>query len=167
MPQGQLINGKSDGWMVYSNSASTVAYTTGTPLKLLNNGLGPQTLKTYKPKGLTELWNTSTNQFNLSELILGDEVVIRFSFDLETLSNNTESYIYTNMAIGGAAYSLYNGVWTFKTIGTRQIGSEIMIYIGNNDTIIYPTELLFVSDANCNIKVNSFYISVKRKSYFE
>ena len=166
MPQGLLINGKADGWINYSNSAAAVNYTTGSPLKLLNDGLGAQTLKTYKPYGFTELFNVATGQFNFSELVLGDEVTIRFNMTVVTSSNNQEFFNYLNLAIGGAAYSIYDGCHFYKTAGSRQAGEIITLYMGNADTITFPTELMFSSDANCTVKVNGFYISVKRKYYF-
>ena len=55
-----------DGWIDYSNSGTSINYTAPNALKLTNDGLGLYTNKTFKPYGITELFNTTTNQFNFS-----------------------------------------------------------------------------------------------------
>ena len=167
-PWFQLSNWKNLGvdWFInYSDLATQttpIVCTAWVPVKLTNDWLGGQTLKTYKPTGIVELWNTATNQFDLSGLSLGDEISIRLNYTVTTSSNNQEFYSYMNMAIGWASYSIYDWIHFFKTAWTRQVGEVMTLYMGNSDTITKPAEIMFSSDANATIKVNWFYISVKK-----
>lgn len=153
-----------DGFMDYNHAGIAQSYISGS-LKLLNDGAGAQTLKTYKPYGITELWNVATNQFNFSELAIGDEVSIRLSLDVTTSGVNQEFSLSINFAIGGGTYHIHDGNFFFKTAGTKAICSIITVYIGNADTKNLPAELLFTSDANATVQVNGFYISTKRRPY--
>lgn len=151
-----------DGFMDYNNSSDGLEYTSGN-LKILNNGLGPYTLKTYKPLNITELWNTTTNQFNFSELSLGDEVMIRLDVNIATTAINQEFYFYLQMAVGGTTYTLGDGTYSFKNIGTKQLSISFPFYLGNQDSITYPAELYFNSSNAANLGVNGYYISVRRR----
>lgn len=167
MALGHSIIKKSiDGFFVYSDlaTASTpISYTASNPLKLTNDGLGAQTQNTYKPYNITKLWNAVTNQFDFSELSLGDELSIRFNIQVTTSATNQQFRLYLSMAIGGIAYTIDNGAFFFKTAEAHPIGFVIPISMSNTDTITKPAELMFVSSDNATIKMNSFYISTKRK----
>lgn len=157
----------SRNWFInYSDLAtqsSPIAYTTGSPLKLTNDWAWPQTLSTYKPDWITRFWNTSTNQFDFTWLVLWEEVKLRVNLTVTTSATNQTFLLYLSLAIGGASYSIYDWNWYFKTAWSYQIWVEMSIYIWNSDTITRPAELMFSSDANAQIKVNGFYISAFRK----
>jgi len=152
-----------DGFMDYDHGVSTQAYTTGN-LKLLNDGTGANTINTYKPLGISEFWNTTTNQFNFAELALGDEVTIRLDIIVQTTANSQESTTYLACGVGAVgAYNLPFETFQFKSAGTYQIARSIRFYLGNTLTKDNPAEFYFTSDANATITVNGFYISVKRR----
>jgi hypothetical protein len=152
-----------DGFMDYNHGGSTQAYTTGN-LKLLNDGTGANTLKTYKPLGVSEFWNTSTNQFNFSELALGDEITIRFDITITTTATNQESTLFLTCGVGAVgAYNLPIETVQFKSAGTYQVARSLHLYLGNTLTKDNPAEFYFTSDANTTVLVNGFYITVKRR----
>lgn len=106
-----LINGKianKDGFIDYSHSGTTQSYVSG-DLKLLNDGAGAYTLKTFAPLGVTELWNTTTNQFDFTQLEIGDEVTIRTDGQATTTENNQIFGTKINMSIGANPYTLEKG----------------------------------------------------------
>jgi len=161
-----MYKSSRDGFIDYNDLATQsvpIAYTTWSARKLTNDGLWPQTFKTEKPQGVTELRNTATNQFDFSKLSIWDQVDIRVVFDLTTSATNQESLVYMNMAIWWWAYSIYDWSWYFKAAWTRPVWAVIKLYMWNTDTINLPSEIMFLSDANASIKVNWFYISAKRK----
>lgn len=168
---GKINSQYIDGYFNYSDSSSQatatpIAYTTGSPLKLGNDGQGGQTTGAYAPYGITQLFDTITGNFDFSELAIGDEVIIRFNLDITTSATNQEFFLYLDLAVGGSfPYSLYDGVFAFKTAGKRQIGVNIPLYIGTADTRDNPGQLMFSSDANATITVNSYYITTKRRFY--
>lgn len=154
-------------WFIDYNDLTTattpIAYTTGSPLKLTNDWAWPQTLTTYKPIWVVQFWNTTTNQFDFTDLSLWDEVTIRISLDVTTSAVNQEFRLYLSMAIWGWAYTLSDWIRAFKTAWTYPVWFAIPLYMWNTDTITLPAELMFSSDANATIKVNWFYISAKRR----
>lgn len=160
------VNGKAanfDGFIDYSHSGSTQAYVSG-DLKILNDGAGAYTLKTYAPLGVTDLWNTTTNQFDFSQLRIGDEVTIRTDGEVTTTAVNQIFGTKLNMSIGSNPYILEVGKSFFKVVGTYPVIRYIHFYVGNTDTMNYPAELIFTSDEAATVKLLGFYISVKRRN---
>lgn len=164
------ISGKTlniDGYFNYSDLASQsvpLVYTSGAPLKLTNDGLGGQTELTYKPLNVSKLWNSITNQFDFSELKIGDELFVRFNINVITSAINQEFRLYLSCAVGGVfPYIISDGDFFFKTPGNHQVGVVIPLYIGQLDTKNFPSELIFSSSNDAEITMNSIYISTKRR----
>lgn len=156
---------KNDGWIDYNDLATQttpLAYTTGN-LKITNDGAGAYSTSVYKPSGVTRLWNTSTNQFDFTGLNIGDEVSIRIDLVITTTANNQEGTLQLNFDIGGSPYSLGILNEQKKTIGTYSAVRTSHFYIGNVGTKNNPAELIFTSSDPASIKVNGFFISVKRR----
>jgi len=162
-PSNPLYTIDLNGFIDYNHSGTTQSYTTGN-LKVLNDGAGIYTLKTYKPFGVTELWNTVTNQFNFADLSLGDEVTIRTDGNVTTTANNQIFGTKLSMSIGVNPYEIQVGQSYYKTIGTYPTTRFVKFYIGNTDTLNNPAELLFYSDAAATLTVTGFYISVLRRN---
>ncbi len=77
----------STGFFDYNDSATAItpiSVLANTWTKLTNNGLGAFTNKTYKPAGVAEVWNTTTNRFEWGDLVLGDTLDIRADIDIIT-----------------------------------------------------------------------------------
>jgi hypothetical protein len=162
-PSNPLTAKNLDGFIDYNHSGSTQSYTTG-DLKVLNDAVGAYTLKTYAPDSVTDLWNATTNQFDFSQLTLGDEVTIRTDGEVTTTANNQIFGTKLNMSIGANPYTLQVGQSYYKTIGTYPVTRLASFYIGNTDTLTNPAELMFYSDASATLKVTGYYISVKRRN---
>lgn len=146
----------------YSNSLPTVDYVNKNQyLKLLNDGLGIYTNKKYAKQ--RELWNIDTNQFDFSNLKLGDEVSIRIDADVMTMMDNQEINLIANIGClpksGGYKMQFYKN--TIKNKGKHNVISLLNIYIGNEYILNNPSELLFSSDNEATVLLNGFYISVK------
>lgn len=158
-----------DGYFNYADLSSVntpISFTANDTISLTIDGRGGQQNSTYKPYGVTKLYDTATHKFYFNELAVGDEVSIRFNINVTTTTNNQEFHIWLSLAEGGSfPYTVSDGVMQFKTTGQRQIGINIPIFIGANDTKNNPGDLLFTSDGNATITVNSFYISTKRRFY--
>ena len=152
-----------DGWMDYADSGTPISYTAPNALKITNDGLGIYTNKLFKPYGVTELFNTTTNQFDFSGLSVGDEVLLRVDLSVNVAKDSAVD-IYVLFDVGGNPYSLYfESTKFFKHAGLTQIVVEGHFYIGSETMRVNPAEVYFKSDLNATITVNGFYITVKRR----
>jgi hypothetical protein len=157
-----------DGFVDYNDlttQTTPLSYTTG-ELKITNDKAGTYTLTTYKPPIVVDangLFNSTTNQFKFDELALGDEIMIRADILVTTSTNNQSFELNLKCDTTGTPYYINFGVWHIKTPAEQKVVAERHIYLGNTGTKNNPAELLFSSDNNASIKVNGFYISVKRR----
>jgi len=149
------------GFADYSDTATTstpIAVSPTTWTKLTNNGAGAQTLKKL-PAGVTDLWNTSTNQLALSQLPLFSMVEARLDLVVTTSANNQVVQVRTSLAIGDAgAFTLPASELHFKSSGAHSAVIAIPFYIGSAPVRTNPGEFQIYSDASCTVKVNGWYI---------
>ena len=85
-------NASKNGFIDYNDAATAVtpiALSANTWTTLTNDGLGAFTNKNYPPSGVTELYNTTSQEIDFSELDLGDAVFIRNDFTVTPNTNNT------------------------------------------------------------------------------
>lgn len=149
------------GFFDYNDSqASTINVSANTWTKLTNDGLGAYTNKVYKSVYLTDIWNTSTNQFNWTGMKLGDTVDIRVEFSITTTSPNQIMNMSIYNAVGNAAeYSVgFTPEVQYKNVGTRVVNAFTSIYMGDNRTLLNPSEIRIKSDAPCTVKVSGWYV---------
>lgn len=155
----------SQGYCDYNDTATTttpISLTSGVWTKLTNNKLGAQT-RSVLPTGVTNLWNTSTNQMALSELPLDSIVDVRMNVTITTTSVNqlVDGSIY--FAIGsGTPYTL--PVLTssyYKDVGTYMIPMDVWFYIGNTNTKTFPAEIRVKSSSAATVIVSGFAFKVR------
>lgn len=131
---------------------------------LPNDELGAFTNKTYPPTGVTDIWNASTNQFDFSQLGLGDMIDIRLDVDIITTSVNTEVVIELILGIGGFPYTInYFNPTNFKATGTQMIVEFNGIYMGDLNTLNNGGNFAVSSDKNCTVVVNGWYCKIIRR----
>ncbi len=161
-----LENTQADSGFVDYNDLATattpIDADAGVLTALTNDTLGAFTNEGFLPAGVTSLWDANTNQFDWSELKLGDQVMIRADIELTTGTANTDVSVGLTLAIGGSAYTLY---WVndkpFKT--AQNHGSQIVemhVYIGDTNTLNNPAELVVNCEKDSTVKVNGWYIRV-------
>lgn len=168
----ELLNvyGKTmQGFWDYNDATTAVtpiSVTASTPTVLTNDGAGAFTLKTYKPLGLTEIFNTSTNAFDFSELQLGDIVAIRTDMFVTTTAASQEINVYLDLAQGTASnYQIAFSNSTVKTLGaTAHLNGFNLIYMGNTDTLNNPAQFKIMSPNNCTVVVTGWAVKVERRS---
>lgn len=145
--------------------------TVGTPIsptvstwtKLTNNKLGSTTKTDALPSGVTDLWNSSTNQLALSELPLNSTVEFRLDLTITTTGANQIIRSRTNLAIGDAiAFSINQGELQYKTAGAKDMAISGSFYVGYTPVKNNPGEFQIWSDAACTIVVKGWYIKVTK-----
>ena len=104
---------------------------------ITNNGQGEFTNLNYLPSGVTKLMNTSTGQFDFTELDLGDSCLIRNDFSVTPNTNNALLELRYQLGEGSGSYTLNT------IIGRLDSGSGTpyrfslqpqMIYMGESNT---------------------------------
>lgn len=156
------------GWFDYNDSATATTPIavpgTSTYVYLTNNGLGAFTNKSYKPDGIEDIFNTSTNSFDFSSLSLGDTVDIRLDISVTTSTANQTVDVDLEMASGsGANYDILFAKTQFKTAGEQPINRFNGVYMGDSNTKDFPARFKIRSDAAATVVVNGWYCRVIRK----
>lgn len=159
----------SHGFVDYNDSATEttpIAVLSGVTTVLTNDTLGAQTNRNHLPENVTDLWNSSTNSFDFSQLAVGDHVQIRMHLKVTTTANNTAIKAFLTMAEGTPTeYTIpySNGLYKTSTVDD-EISRYNSFYIGNEDVRDAPTKLQVLADEDCSIKVVGFYCVVTRRS---
>jgi hypothetical protein len=155
----------SGGIMDYNDAA-----TAGTPIVvtggggavvLTNDEAGAFTNKTYKPVGVTDVWDSINDTFDWSDLKLGDMVDIRIDVDLTTTSVNTEVKIDLELGTGGFAYTIPWILETnYKNTGTHKLNRYNGVYMGDTNTLNNGAVFKISADKNCTVVVNGWYCKI-------
>ena len=161
-------DGFSGGWADYADVAtigSPIAVS-AVPTALTNDGLGVDTNTAYLPiggNGITQLWNTSSNGFDFSDLNVGDMLEIRMDIDVIIVSNNTAIDVNLHMGSGGTVIVPFISQQNFKTTGTFEVIRYMGLYIGSTDIRDTLAQLKISADNNCTCIVNGWYIKATRR----
>jgi hypothetical protein len=161
-------DGFSGGWADYADVA-----TTGTPIAvsavpavLTNDGLGVDTKTAYLPiggNGITQLWNTSSNGFDFSDLNVGDMVDIRMDINVVIASVNTVVDVNLVMGSGGSVVVPFISDQNYKATGTFEVIRYMGVYIGSEDVRDTLAQLKIEADKACTCIVNGWYIKAIRR----
>lgn len=165
-PGGGFIN--VVGFFDYNDEATQttpIAFSTGAPVKLTNDTLGPFTNLAEGPYEVTTVWDPINNRFNFSQLTVGDTIDLRIDLDVTTAGANETVKVYLKMGAGSPSeYDLPIWDTTYKTAAEHNVGKYTGLYIGSEDIRDYPAELYLVSpDGSGTVKVNGWYPRIIRK----
>ena len=163
----QSPDGFSGGWADYEDVATTGSpiSVTASPTVLTNDGLGVDTNTSYLPvggNGITQLWDTSSNGFDFSDLDVGDMVDIRMDITMIIASNNTAVDVDLYMGSGGSVVVPFISQQNFKSTGSFEVIRYMGIYIGSEDVRDNLAQLKVSADNNCTCTVHGWYIKAIR-----
>ena len=161
-------DGFSGEWADYADTATTGTpiNVTAVPAVLTNNGLGVDTNTTYSPvggNGITQLWDTSSNGFDFSDLNVGDMLDIRMDISVIIASINTVVDVNLHMGSGGSITVPFISDQNYKATGTFEVIRYMGIYIGSTDVRDNLAQLKINADKNCTCTVNGWYIKAIRR----
>jgi hypothetical protein len=133
--------------------------------KITNDTLGAQTNLTQAPYGVTNVWNSTTNSFDFSELSVGDTIDLRIDLSLTTLSNNQKYSVFLRVGEGSVAeYDLLIDEGIIKSTSTNNhLVGEVGLSLDYAEHLANPANLYIVSDHAGSVKVNGFYTKILRK----
>jgi hypothetical protein len=132
-------------------------------IDITNDGLGSFTNKSYAPVGVTDIWNSSTNLFDFSQLSLGDMIDIRVDLTVTTTSPNQLVEIDLALGIGGAQYSIPFSRNVYKNASAQNVNRYNGIYMGDLNTLNNPAKFVVRSDAPAIVLVNGWYCKVLKR----
>ena len=158
----------SGGIMDYNDAgtAGTPIVVTGggAAVTLTNDEAGAFTNKTYKPAGVTDVWDALNDTFDWSDLKLGDMVDIRIDVDVITTATNTEVKIDLELGTGGFAYNIPWILETnYKTSGTHKLNRYNGVYMGDANTLNNGAVFKISADKNCTVVVNGWYCRIIKR----
>jgi hypothetical protein len=165
-PPEQYLN--SVGYFDYEDFTTSVvplSATNGVAKKLTNDTEGVNTSTDQNPYGVSFVWDFINNQFNFSELTIGDTIDVRIHITVTTTTSNQKVEIKSRFGIGSASQFetvIYDNV--FKSSGTHEISFVAPFYLGSLDIINSPAELYLTTDANATIRVYGWYVRILRKN---
>jgi len=162
---GEVANNARFGFADYNDLATSTTplpiTTANNPNPLSNDALGAQTNISFLPSGVTKLWNSTTNRFDLSELPLGSTVDIRLDIDLIMPSPNTEVSIVLELGSGAGRYDItYLSGEDFKDAATHKVTLFNSFYIADSNTKDGGGVFSIITDKTFSVKVNGWYCRV-------
>lgn len=126
----------TNGFIDYNDTTGSISLTANTWTDIPNNGLGASTNKTYAPVGVTEFMDVLTGYIDVSELELGDSIVIRNDYKINPNTNNALLEFRYELGTGLGTYNLE------KIVGRLDAGS------GQDYRFNLNTDLIYMGDLN-------------------
>jgi hypothetical protein len=150
------------GFMDYNDLgtiAAPLALVADTWTPLTNDGLGPQTTKTWAPTGVEELWDTVGNALLFDDLTVGDVLLFRADFTVTPTVNNARLSVRLNFpAFGG--FQLTKGLSSLdEGAGVAYPRVEtLQFYIGSEQVLAAGATIEVLCSAAASVTVNGFFI---------
>ena len=155
----QSVKGEIEVWDLYGDSETPRAYTGGTTgFKFPNDAI----YNNYK--GITGLFNSGTNQLDLSPMIVGNNIEITLDCKVETTVANQTCYFEFFASIGDANAwdaNLSNEL-TFKSTGVHRIIIHVKYPIEFASDLANPAEIRFFSPDNATLYPRFLHIVTKK-----
>lgn len=153
------------GWADYNDltTATTPISVTGGGgwVYLTNDEAGSFTNKQWLHPSITDVWDSTANAFDWSELEVNDTVDLRLDLDVTTVSANQAVDVALEMASGHAStYDLSITHESYKTAGTYKVNVYTAVYMGDTTTLNNPAKFKIKSDGNATVRVNGWWCRV-------
>jgi hypothetical protein len=135
---------------------------TGAFTKLTNDGLGPQTTNAHAPRGITELWDVDNNQWDFSQLNMGDVVDIRLDIAITTVSPNTQLLLRMEAGLGVFAFPIG---WDSKFYGSADpypLVRSSFVAMQTTPMLTGKAEFQLAADKDCTVVVKGWHYIVRR-----
>ena len=157
------VDNISGGWANYNDLATqtTLFDVVGgaAAVKVPNDGLGSFTFEEHLPLGVTQLYNKTTQQIDMTDLNVGDMFTLRFDLDVTTITNSQQVEVSAVFAIGSASeFTAIIAQGSLKLAGTIRFFREVSFAAFNADFKDFPAEVRISSDSDCTVKVNGYFL---------
>ena len=154
------------GFADYNDSAtatSPISLVANSWAVVTNDTLGAFTNTTYIPDGVSSLF--SSNEIDVSDLELGDAILIRYDFTITPQVNGSFAELRLSLGSGGGAYHLNRPIGTLANgAGYQyQVTGEFYVYMGDTNTRDNPIGLEAKCSENAVLQNAGMVIQVIRK----
>jgi hypothetical protein len=163
VPGDNLFGGSFDVQDVATVSTKIVIPGTNTFVQLTNDGLGAQTINTFAPIGITELWDTVNDEFDFSQLKLGDILHIRADLDVIVASPNTQVELQLEAGIGVFAFPISWDNPFYGSAGTFSLVRTSFLTMQTTAVLTGKAEFQLKADKACTIQVNGWNYFILRR----
>jgi len=163
VPGDNLFGGSFDVQDVATVTTKIVIPGTGTFTQLTNDGAGTLTNNLFAPIGITELWNTSNDNFDFSQLKLGDVVHIRADIEVITASPNTEIELRLEAGIDVVAFPVSWDHQLYGAVGMFPLVRSSFITMQTTTILDGKAEFQLKSDKACTVQVNGWNYFILRR----
>ena len=158
------VDNARTGWADYNDLASAsspvIVTQAGSPVVLPNDALGPQTIDTYLPVGVSSIWD-GVDSFDWSQLPMGAIIDIRLDIELITTSVNTQIEVDLHLGTGAGSYIIpFIPETNFKDTTSHKVDTYHGIYLGDANTRDNGGQFKIVTDKDCSIIVNGWYCKI-------
>lgn len=158
------------GWYNYNHSGATVPILlASTFYDLINNAAGVNTNTSFNIPGAATIWNTSTNRFDFTNLVIGDVLELRVDVVITTTTVNTAVDLVLELAVGtGTPVELpIVAQRDIKTAGTYQLTFNVPFFLGSALTKNNPARLKVRADkTGSTVAINGWFIYVIRRGAY-
>jgi len=161
VPTDNFSGGTFDVSDTATTSTPIVIPGTNTFTKLTNNGLGTQTNNSNGPVGITELWDTTNDEFDFSQLKMGDVVDIRLDVDVITASPNTQVQVRLEAGLGVFAFSVgWDNVF-YGSSDTFPLVRSSFVAMQTTAILTGTAEFQLAADKACTVIVNGWNYAIR------
>lgn len=132
------------GFMDYNNSNGAVTIPANTWAVIENDGAGAFTNKAYGPEGVSNVIDTATGAIDISELSIGDAILVRNDYTVTPSINDAVLEFRYALGAGEGAYTLPKTPIRLSLgagVPDRIVGSPDYIYAGDQNTVSNPIYL--------------------------
>ena len=139
----QKINPKG-GFIDYNHDDLPLFIFADTWTDIPNNGAGAFSNSNYKPEGVTDLMDTLNGYIDVTELALGDTILIRNDYSITPTTNNALLSFRYSLGTGAGSYTLEKSVGRLDSgsgIAYRQSLEPDLIYMGDLNTRDNPIKI--------------------------
>jgi len=150
LPSAGSISGFAD----YNNTLPAIDLVSDVWTAITNNGLGAFTNKASLPSGVTELINTATGEFDVSELGIGDSVFIRNDFTVTPNTNNSLLSLRYKLGNGTGEYFLETIIGRLDSGSGQPYRFSLrtdFIYMGDDNTRLNPIQMQLKLSSNGSV----------------
>lgn len=163
VPGDNFFGGSFDVQDVTTVTTKIVIPGTSTFTQLTNDGVGDQTNNEFAPIGITELWNTTNDNFVFTQLKLGDVIHIRADIDVITASPNTEIELQLEAGIGVFAFPISWDTQFYGSAGTFSLVRASFITMQTATILNGTAEFQLKADKACTVQVNGWNYVISRR----
>lgn len=149
-----------------STSGSPVTLAANTWTDIPNDGAGAFTNLSFLPAGVTQLLDTNTGYLDLSELALGDSVIIRNDFVVTPNVNRANLNFRYQLGSGAGVYTLDYFVGRLDSGAGNTYRYNLythLIYLGDDNTRLNPIKLQLNLSRNGSFTNNGTAIQILKR----